>query len=172
MVQELIDLRNSILAGRYTDALAIVDELDWMSKKATLRNIKSYLIRMLIHLIKNQVELRLTNSWVASISDSLIQIQDLNLQDNKTSHYVKLDEWEPMLTDALAAAVRPANVEVLNGKLKPTQLLKRIDQVQITLISQQLLALMYEFPASELPDKIDQYLMQLPGGKDWFEDSQ
>lgn len=42
MTQELIDLRNSILQGRYADALAIVDELDWMSKKATLRNIKSF----------------------------------------------------------------------------------------------------------------------------------
>ena len=61
MTQELIDLRNSILEGRYADALEIVDELDWMSKKATLRSIKSFLVRMLIHLIKNQVEQRLTN---------------------------------------------------------------------------------------------------------------
>ena len=67
MTQELIDLRASIIEGRYEDALTIVDELDWMSKKATLRNIKSYLVRMLIHLIKNQVEQRLNNSWAASI---------------------------------------------------------------------------------------------------------
>lgn len=92
MTQELIDLRNSILEGRYADALAIVDELNWMSKKATLRNIKSFLIRLFIHLIKNQVEQRLTNLWVASISDSVVQIQDLNFQDSKTSYYVKSDE--------------------------------------------------------------------------------
>jgi hypothetical protein len=53
---------------------------------------------------------------VASISDSLIQIQDLNLQDNKTSHCIKPDEWEPMLVDALADAIRPASVDVLNGR--------------------------------------------------------
>ncbi len=75
MTQQLIDLRNSILEGRYADALAIVDELDWMSKKATLRNIKFYLVRMLIHLIKNQVEQRLTNSWAASISDSVLEFK-------------------------------------------------------------------------------------------------
>lgn len=111
MTQELIDLRNSILEGRYADALAIVDELDWMSKKATLRSIKSFLVRMIIHLIKNQIEQRLTNSWIASISDSIVQIQDLNLHDNKTSHYVKRDEWELLLENALAAAIRPASVE-------------------------------------------------------------
>ncbi len=32
MTQELIDLRTSILEGRYADALAIVDELEGMSK--------------------------------------------------------------------------------------------------------------------------------------------
>ncbi len=170
MVQELIDLRNSILEGRYADALAIVDELDWISKKATLRNIKSYLVRMLMHLIKNQVEQRLTNYWVASISDSLVQIQDLNLQDNKTFHYFKPNEWEPMLVDALAAAIRPASVAVLNGKLKPSQLSEMIDKTQIIQTAQQLLALTYEHSASALPDIIDQYLIQLPGGEDWIEE--
>lgn len=170
MTQELIDLRNSILEGRYADALEIVDELDWMSKKATLRSIKSFLVRMLIHLIKNQVEQRLTNSWIASISDSVVQIQDLNLHDNKTSHYVKRDEWKLLLENALAAAIRPASVEVLNGKLKPSQLSQRIDKSQIITTAQQLLALTYEHPAGTLPDIIDEYLTQLPGGEDWFED--
>jgi hypothetical protein len=67
MTQELIDLRNSILEGRYADALAIVDELEGMSKQAILRNIQSYLNILLIHLIKNQVEQRLTGSWASSI---------------------------------------------------------------------------------------------------------
>jgi hypothetical protein len=67
MTQELIDLRNSILQGNYTEALAIVDELEGMSKKATIRQIKSFLKILLIHIIKNQIEKRLTNSWMASI---------------------------------------------------------------------------------------------------------
>ncbi len=36
MVQELIDLKNCILESRYDDALAIVDELEGMSKQATI----------------------------------------------------------------------------------------------------------------------------------------
>ncbi|MBC7826086.1 MAG: DUF29 family protein, partial [Candidatus Parcubacteria bacterium] len=89
MTQELIDLRSSILEGRYDDALLLVDELEGMSKQAILRNIESFLVRMLVHLIKNQLEERLTNSWVASIADSILQIKKLNLKDNKTSHYLK-----------------------------------------------------------------------------------
>ena len=85
MTQELIDLRNSILEGRYADALAIVDELEGMSKQAILRNIRSFLVRLMIHLIKNQVEKRLTNSWAASIEGAVAEIQDLNLKENKTS---------------------------------------------------------------------------------------
>ena len=51
MTQELTDLRNSILEGRYQDALVIVDELEGMSRQAILRNIQSFLLRLLIHLI-------------------------------------------------------------------------------------------------------------------------
>lgn len=170
MTQELIDLRNSILEGRYDDALALVDELEGMRKQAILRNIKSFLVRMIIHLVKNQIEQRLTNYWVASISDSLLQIQDLNLKDNKTSYYVKPDEWEPRLEEAIAAAIRPASIEVLNGRLKPSQLLQRVDQTQLIAAAQQLLALTYEHSASTLPDIIDEYLIQLAGGQEWFED--
>jgi predicted house-cleaning noncanonical NTP pyrophosphatase (MazG superfamily) len=172
MTQELIDLRNSILEGRYADALAIVDELDWMSKKATLRNIKSFLLRMLIHLIKNQIEQRLTNSWAAAIRDSIIEIQDLNLQENKTSHYIKQDEWEQMLTKTLEAAIRTASVEVMNGKLSPFQLLELVDRSQIIQVARRLLAMTYEDSAEILPATVDEYLTQLPGGEDWKEGKQ
>ncbi len=168
MVQELIELRNNILEGRYQEALELIDELEGMSRKSILRTIKFFLIRLLIHLIKNQIEQRLTNSWIASISDSIIQIQDLNLQENKTSHYIKLNEWDAILQEAFVASIRPASVEVLKGTLKPNQLAQQIDQDQIILIAKQLLNLTYEHPATVLPDVIDQYLGQLPGGEEWF----
>jgi hypothetical protein len=88
MTQELIDLRNSIMEGRYADALAIVDELEGMSKQAILRNIQSYLRILLIHLIKNQIEQRLTNYWATSIRNSLIEINKINLKENKKSYYI------------------------------------------------------------------------------------
>jgi superfamily II helicase len=167
MTQELIDLRNSILEGRYEDALQIVDELEGMSKQAILRNIESFLTRMLVHLIKNQIEKRLTNSWVASICDSIRQIQKLNLKDNKKSYYIQADEWQTFLEDALGDAIRPASVEVLEGKLTPSQLSRMIDREQILQVSKKLLALTYYHKPSELLDRLDAYLTQLPGGEAW-----
>lgn len=169
MTQELIDLRISILEGRYDDALVIIDELEGMSKQSILRNIEFFLVRLLVHLIKNQIEQRLTNSWIASISDSIRQIKKLNLKDNKTSYYINSDEWYPYLEEAIEAAIRPASVEVLSGNLKPKQVSERIDRNQIIEIAQKLLDLTYNFPTKDLPTAIDSCLVTLPGGEDWFE---
>jgi len=163
MTQELIDLRASILEGRYADALAIVDELEGMSKQAILRNIESFISRILIYLIKNQVEQRLTNSWAASIRDSVREIQKLNLKDNKTSYYINADEWEQVIEDELEASIRTASVEVVNGAYTPSQLSEMVNRSQIILNTQGLLALTYIHSKKELPLVIDDYMSQLPG---------
>ncbi|HEY9607518.1 MAG TPA: DUF29 family protein [Allocoleopsis sp.] len=172
MTQELIDLRASILEGRYEDALVIVDELEGMSKKAILRAIKSFIIRILIHLIKNQVEQRLTNSWVASIRDSLLEIQDLNLKENKTSYYIKSDEWQPLLDSILEAAIRTASVEVQGGAYTPFQLSEIVDRTQVVETALNMLALTYAYSAEMLPVIIDENLARLPGGEEWKEGRQ
>ena len=167
MTQELIDLRASILEGRYEDALAIVDELEGMSKQAITSNIQSFLDRMLMHLIKNQVEQRLTNSWAASIADSVIRIKRLNLKENKTSYYIKQDEWDEMLEESLKAAIISASVEVMNGQLSPSQLLELFEPNQVINNAKMLLELTYVNTAKDLPDIIPNFLAQLPGGEDW-----
>jgi Domain of unknown function DUF29 len=167
MTQELIDLRNSILAGRYADALEIVDELEGMSKQAILRNIRSFLIRLMIHLIKNQVEQRLTNSWAASIAGSIQEIKKLNLKDNKTSYYVKQDEWEALLEEELEAAIRPASLEVMNGRFSRSQLSEILEREQLILTATKLLTLTYDHSTGELEDLIDENLAHLPGGEEW-----
>uniref|UniRef100_UPI003431E4E1 DUF29 family protein n=1 Tax=Okeania sp. SIO2F4 TaxID=2607790 RepID=UPI003431E4E1 len=126
--EELIDLRTCIMEGRNQDALAIIDELDAMSKKDTLFKIDSYLTVMLIHLIKNQVEGRLTNSWAVSIRASIRKIQVLNLRPNKTSYYIKENEWDEMLENAIELAIDNASVEVENGVYSPFQLDEMVDK--------------------------------------------
>jgi len=169
MVQELVDLRNSILEGRYDDALVIVDELEGMSKQATLRQIESFIVRLIVHLIKNQIEQRLTNSWAASISDSVVQIAKINLKDNKTSYYINADEWQPVLEEAIERAIRPASTEIFNGQLKPKQLSARINREFLIIIAQGMLVFTYQHPVKELPDILDSYIAQLPGGEEWAE---
>jgi TPP-dependent indolepyruvate ferredoxin oxidoreductase alpha subunit len=137
-----------------------------MSKQATLRNIGSFLMILLIHLIKNQVEQRLTNSWAASIANSIRGIKKLNLKDNKTSYYINDSEWESFLEDELEAAIREASREVLEGKLSRVQLNLRVDRDQIIAIATGLLLLTYNYSRKELEDAIDEHLGELPGGED------
>ncbi|MBD2143540.1 DUF29 family protein [Anabaena sp. FACHB-1250] len=132
MTQELIDLRNSILQGNYADALAIIDELEGMSKQAILRNIESFLKILLIHLIKNQIEQRLTNYWMASIRNSIREIQKINLKENKRSYYVNYDEWENLIEEeVIEDAIADASIEIMNGKYTRSQLSEILDRKPI-----------------------------------------
>ncbi|MEH2122200.1 hypothetical protein [Nostoc sp.] len=167
MTQELINLRTYIQEGRYADALIIVDELEGMSKQAILRNIQAYLRILLIYLIKNQLEQRLTNSWVASIRNSLIEINKLNLKDNKNSYYINLTEWDIYIEDEIEVAVPDASVEVLNGIYNEFQLTEMVDKNQIIQTALKFLTLTYSYSVKELPAVVAETLTQLPGGEDW-----
>ena len=168
MVQELVDIRKSIEAGRYQDALDLVDELEVMGKQAILRNIEAFLVRLLVHLIKNQVEQRLTNSWAASISDSVRQIKKLNLKGNKKSYYIKQDEWYEYLEEAFAVAILEASVEVKEGIYNPIQLEALVNKTEILEVSLSLINLTYQYTAKDLLLIVRNYLRDLPGGKEWL----
>ncbi|WP_338022419.1 hypothetical protein [Argonema antarcticum] len=109
----------------------------------------------------------MTNSWAASIRDSVLEIQDLNLQDNQTSHYIKQEDWESLLQDSLSRAISTASVEVRGGAYTPFQLKKLVDAPQILQMARELLNLTYQYSTSDLPDIINEYLSQLPGDEDW-----
>jgi len=169
MTQELIDLRTSILEGRYADALAIVDELQGMSKQAILRNIQSYLNILLIHLIKNQVEKRLTGFWASSIRNSVREIKKLNLKENKTAYYVNLDEWANLIVEeVIEDAIADASEEVLDGMYSQFQISEIIDRTQLIQTALKLLALTYSQSAKNLPVAVAETLIELPGGQDWI----
>ena len=169
MTQELIELRTSILEGRYTDALAIVDELDGMSKQAILRQIQSFLNILVIHLIKNQVEQRLTGSWASSIRNSIREIKKANIKDNKTSYYINSDEWESFIEEeVIEDAIAEAAEEVLNGVYSQFQLAEMMDRNLIIQTAVRLLNLTYIHSAKDLPTVLASHLSQLPGGEDWI----
>jgi hypothetical protein len=158
MTQELFVLRSLLESGRYQEALSVVDELEDMSKQAILRNIESCLVRLMIHLIKYQVENRLTRSWFASITDSIIQISKLNLKGNKSSYYISQSEWRSFLEDALEEALLPASLEILDGALTADQLNDRFNHDRGLKLAQDLLDLTYSNARRELRQKIEQTL--------------
>jgi len=169
MTQELTDLRNSILEQRYADALVIVDELEGMSKQAILRNIQSFVKILLIHLIKNQIERRLTNSWATSIRNSVMEIKRLNLKENKKSYHVNSDEWENLIVEeVMEEAIANASEEVLNGIYNQFQLAEIVDKIDLLQTSLKFLNLNYEHSAKTLPNAIAEVLIQLPGGENWI----
>jgi hypothetical protein len=167
MTQELLDLKNYIIGGRYADALSLIDDLEGMSKKAILQAIESFLVRMLIHLIKNQVEQRLTNSWVASIRDSLLKIHKLNLKDNKSAYYISQDEWQSYLDRSFEDAVFAAADEIFEGAYSALQVLEMVDKNQIVVTANHLLNLTYEYSENTLRGAINEALSQLSGGEEW-----
>ena len=167
MTQELMDLKTSIREGRYADALLIVDELEGMSKQAILRNINAFLKILLIHLIKNQVEQRLTGSWASSIRNSVLEIKDLNIKGNKTSYYVNQDEWEIFIESVLMAAIADASEEVMNGIYNELELAEMLDRDQLMQSTMALLNLTYQHSVKDLPVMLGDYLLTLPGGEEW-----
>jgi hypothetical protein len=161
-MEELAELRNNIIAGRYSDALTIIDELEEMSRRDIIRKIESYLVRLLAHLIKNQLEERLTNSWIASIRDSVRQIGKLN-QMSKNSYYIKQEDWQPYLEEAIESAIDDAAVEVFGGALKPSMVSARVNREQISAIALKLLEFTYQVTGKQLSEQVNIILQTLPG---------
>ena len=163
-MEELATLKNHILGGRYTDALALVEELEGMSRKATLRAIRSYLLRLVVHLIKNDAEGRMTKSWSASIRGSVVEIQDLNLMDNRTGHYVHADGWDEVLETVWESALDEAALEVDGGRHSVEQLTAMVDRQAVLDRTRHLLSLTYTVPSRELPQRLREEITTLPGG--------
>jgi len=66
-MEELLTLKELLLKGDIPGSLALVEELEEMSKKEIIKTIRSYAVILLLHLIKQQVEQRTTRSWEVSI---------------------------------------------------------------------------------------------------------
>lgn len=163
-MEELAILKKHILEGRYTDALAVVEDLEGMSRKAILMTIKSFLTRLVSHLIKNDAEQRLTNSWSASIRNSIVQIQEWNVMGNHTGHYVHADDWRELLEKVWDTALDEAALEVNGGRHSPLQLAEMIDQEAIFQRAQYLLSLTFTESTRDLPRRLREEMKNLPGG--------
>src|SRR5262252_10972783 len=89
-MEELDELRQAIEAGDYDQALAILDELDAMSRDDKITKMMSYMRVLLTHLVKQVAEQRSTRSWEDSITESLDRIVMLNKRRKAGGYY--LDE--------------------------------------------------------------------------------
>ena len=139
-----------------------------MSKEQILQKIESFLVGLLVHLIKNHVEQRLTNSWAASMLDSVIKIQRLNLKTNKTSYYINQADWDAYLEDAFEDAIFEACIEVSEGAYKPRQLKEVVNKTEVLNVANKWLFLTYVCSREALRNVIDEDFSKLPGGEEWY----
>jgi uncharacterized membrane protein YheB (UPF0754 family) len=164
MTQQLMDLKNCLLDGRYEDAVTILDSLEASNRRAIIHRIEHNLIRFVIPLIQSQIEQQVTNALVSELWQSIRNIQKLNRCETQPTHYISEDEWAPYIEEAIEDAIRPASVLISGGIYSARQLNEHLDRTLVTLMAQDFLRLTYSTTTKELSKLIDKRLKQLPGG--------
>jgi Domain of unknown function DUF29 len=126
-MEELLNLRTAIEAGRYNDALVIISEMEEMAKSDKTHKIRSYMAILLIHLVKQAAEKRTTRSWTLSIQNAVDEIRDVNVRRESGGWYLNEQELRTSLDEKLPAALKRAAIEAFEGACTARQLAASID---------------------------------------------
>jgi hypothetical protein len=140
-MEEILELKQSLLLGNIDKALCIVEELEEVGRKSIIENLESFLVVLLIHLIKNQVEQRLTSSWQKSILNSLVAIQKKN-KLGKKANYIYQDEWLEYIESNYPSALLNSSYEIL-GRIDYQELKMIVDREKLFNITTRLVNLTY-----------------------------
>lgn len=138
-MEELIELRSLVQRGELESALMLIDELEEMSKDDKINKIYSYVVILLLHLIKQAAEKRSTSSWEVSIRNSVISIQRTNKRRKAGGNYLSDREIIEILEDAYDRALDNAQLEAFVGAYNAIALGKMVNQTEILAQASQLL---------------------------------
>ena len=127
-MEELLELKALLLKGDIKGSLAIVEDLEDMSKNGIISTIRSYAVILLLHLIKQQAENRTPRSWDVSIRNSVREIQRQNKRRKAAGYYLSDQELTDTLNDAYLNALDAASLEVELGRYQSEQLEAIIDK--------------------------------------------
>ena len=123
-MDELLELKQYIEAKRYDDALLLIGEMEEMAKEDKLNKISSFIVILLIHLIKQRAEKHSTKSWDTSIYASLFEIAKTNRRKKSGGFYAEADAFSEMIDDAYPLALRKAANEAFEGSFEESELEK------------------------------------------------
>lgn len=126
-MNELQELREKIEKRDYQGALAIVTELEEMSVEDKLNKIYSYMVILLVHLIKREAEARTTSSWDRSIYNSVKYINKTNQRRRSRGSYADDETLAEIIDEAYDHALKEASYEVFEGKLTVGELKEKVD---------------------------------------------
>lgn len=127
-MEELLTLKGLLLKGDVSGSLALVEELEEMSRDDKISNISSYAKILLLHLIKQQIENRTTRSWDVAIRNAIRGIERKNKRRRAGGYYLTLEELRIALEEAYPEAIDAASLEVAEGQYQPDELEQRIDR--------------------------------------------
>jgi hypothetical protein len=127
MMEELFELRAYIENHNYADALALIGEMEEMSRDDKINKIESYLEILLPHLIKQDAEKRSTRSWDISIRNSVRAIQRTNKRRKAGGYYLKEHELIEAMDEVYPSALDRASLEAFEGKYNEIELAQKID---------------------------------------------
>ena len=127
-MEELLELKALLLKGDIKGSLAIVEELEDMSKNGIISTIRGYAVILLLHLIKQQAENRTTRSWDVSIRNSVREIQRQNKRRKAAGYYLSDEELTDTLNDAYLNALDAASLEVEAACYQSEQIEALIDK--------------------------------------------
>jgi hypothetical protein len=142
-MEELETLRHYIESGDLNGALAVLDEMEAMSKEDKINRVRSYLVVLLMHMIKESIEQRTTRSWQNSLRLALHQIEHHNKRRRAGGYYVPAEDMPQLVAEAMETAIIAASTEVLDGTLSPEEVEERIDRG--ALVAQALLSMAPQF---------------------------
>lgn len=152
-MEEILELKDCLLNQKYDRAFAIVEDLEAMGRQDKINNLESFLVILLVYLIKIQVEKRITKSWKNSISNSLLSIQKRN-RLGKKSHYIKDGNWNEYILECQFEAVLGAAKEVFEG-MDYQELERLVDFDKLMTVTDELLALTYSKNPRDIVELID-----------------
>lgn len=130
-MEELLELRTHIEKGRYAEALALIGEMEEMSRDDKINKIESFLQILLLHLIKQHAEKRTTRSWEVSIHNAVDGVQRVNKRRKAGGYYLSKDELKESIDEIYPASLRQASLEAFAGRYSDAELAAKIDEHQI-----------------------------------------
>ena len=130
-MNELQELREKIEQQDYQGALLIVNELEEMSVDDKLNKIYSYMVILLVHLIKQEAENRTTSSWNRSIYNSIKYINKTNKRRHSGGFYASDKVLQEIIDEAYEHALSEASFEAFEGKFSSTELGEKVNPDEI-----------------------------------------
>jgi hypothetical protein len=130
-MDELLELRAHIEHGRYPEALILIGELEEMSHEDKVNKIGSFLVILLVHLIKQQAEKRTARSWETSIRNAVREIIFTNKRRKAGGYHMTVEELAEAIDERYPVALDYAALEAFEGRYDAPDLADMLNEKQL-----------------------------------------